>query len=229
MNCWEQFSFAITLKKAHLCWYTSVLDTVWQCMSVLQEVKRQKTYSCEFCDLGVVIVWQAALFATCPSEEPVQVVTKKHNDKWEQSHSTTVHNTSRWWRNLRAPAEEITMENLQSRCRENLYAHKKDMQLFRSNILENNPKNVNGFQLNIPWRTSFASGTLPSLWNCFPSRYFWKPSVRNNIRNCHLQMQELKELQYKEDQLKKKEEKNTQNFNRMIFLTLWALKTSQSD
>jgi hypothetical protein len=46
------------------------------------------------------------------------------------------------------------MENLQSRCRENLYAlyhaHKKDMQLFRSNISENNPKNVNGFQLNIP-------------------------------------------------------------------------------
>ncbi len=33
-------------------------------------------------------------------------------------------------------------------------------------------------------------------------------------------MQELKELQYKEDQLKKKEENNTQNFNRMIFLTL---------
>lgn len=42
-------------------------------------------------------------------------------------------------------------------------------------------------------------------------------------------MQELKELQYKEDQLKKKEENNTQNFNRMIFLTLWALKTSHSD
>jgi hypothetical protein len=46
------------------------------------------------------------------------------------------------------------MENPQSRCRENLYAlyhaHKKDMQLFRSNISENNPKNVNGFQLNIP-------------------------------------------------------------------------------
>jgi hypothetical protein len=36
----------------------------------------------------------------------------------------------------------------------------------------------------------------------------------------NLQMQELKELQYKEDQLKKKEENNTQNFNRMIFLTL---------
>jgi hypothetical protein len=30
-------------------------------------------------------------------------------------------------------------------------------------------------------------------------------------------MQELKELQYKEDQLKKKVENNTQNFNRMIF------------
>jgi hypothetical protein len=46
------------------------------------------------------------------------------------------------------------MENLQSRYRENLYAlyhaHKKEMQLFRSNISENNPKNVNEFQLNIP-------------------------------------------------------------------------------
>jgi len=31
----------------------------------------------------------------------------------------------------------------------------------------------------------------------------------NNNRNCDPQMQELKELQYKEDQQKKKEENNT--------------------
>jgi hypothetical protein len=67
------------------------------------------------------------------------------------------------------------------------------------------------------YETAFQAGTSES----------HQSGTTSEIAN--LQMQELKELQYKEDQLKKKEENNTQNFNRMIFLTLWALKTSHSD